>query len=97
MTDAAISTLKNHLPEWVHKAEQGEDVQITRHGKPVAVIVSLDKYQRAFANPGLANVFKSWREQHPDAEGFTIAEEKAMYALRKEPVQERPNPWDDES
>ena len=59
MTEAAISTLKNHLPEIVHKAEQGEDIQITRHGKPVAVIVSLEKYQELLsARSGLATVFK---------------------------------------
>ena len=48
MSEAAISTLKNHLPEWVHLAETGQDIQITRHGKPVAVMISLEKYQRAF-------------------------------------------------
>ena len=41
MTDATISHLKNHLPEIVHDVESGNDVQITRHGKPVAVIISL--------------------------------------------------------
>lgn len=96
MTEAAISTLKNHLPEIVHKAEQGEDIQITRHGKPVAVIVSLEKYQRAFpAKEGLANTFKRWREQYPDAEGFTVEEEKAMYARTREPLVSRPNVWEE--
>ncbi|MEZ5538201.1 MAG: type II toxin-antitoxin system Phd/YefM family antitoxin [Thiolinea sp.] len=96
MSEAAISTLKNHLPEWVHKAEQGEDIQITRHGKPVAVMVSLEKYQRAFpAKADLANVFKRWREQYPEAEGFTAEEEKAMYERTREPLVPRPGVWEE--
>lgn len=50
MSEATISILKNHLPEFVHQAEKGEDIQITRHGKAVAVIVSLERYNQAFGS-----------------------------------------------
>jgi prevent-host-death family protein len=32
----------------VHEAENGQDIQITRHGKPVAIIISLKKYNALF-------------------------------------------------
>ena len=95
MTDAAIATLKNHLPELVRKAEQGEDIQITRHGKPVAVMVSLEKYKRLVsASPNLANVFQQWRERHPHTAGFTQDEEDAIYKRTREPFAETGNAWD---
>ena len=79
MTEATISYLKQHLSKVVHRAEQGEDIQITRHGKPVAVIVSQEKYHRAFASGnGIFSSYLTWREQHPDAEGFTKDELVAM-------------------
>jgi prevent-host-death family protein len=79
MTEATISHLKNHLPELVHTVEQGEDIQITRHGKPVAVLVSLDKYNQALVSgKGIFNSYLTWRKKHPNATGFTDIELKAM-------------------
>jgi prevent-host-death family protein len=34
--DVSISTTKNRLPELIRAVEQGEEVVITRYGKPVA-------------------------------------------------------------
>lgn len=79
MTTATISHLKNHLPEMVHHAEQGQDIQITRHGKPVAVMVSLERYNRAFSSgSGIFNSYLRWRELHPDATGFTDQEQENL-------------------
>lgn len=95
MSEATISTLKNHLPEWVHRAEAGEDIHMTRHGKPVAVIISLAKYQQAFAGSAtLASAFRRWREQYPDAQGFTDAEQAQMYQRTREPYPETASVWD---
>lgn len=80
MSEAAISTLKNQLPEWVRKVEQGEDFQITRHGKPVVVMVSLERYQRAFGHgKGVFGSYQRWRAKYPEATGFTDAELKAIH------------------
>lgn len=40
MTAAPIFDVKNRLPYFIHLVESGETVQITRHGKPVARLVS---------------------------------------------------------
>ncbi len=36
--DVSITEAKNHLSEIIHAVEHGENVIITRHGKPVAQI-----------------------------------------------------------
>lgn len=91
MSEAAISTLKNHLPELVHKAEQGEDIQITRHGKPVAVMVSLERYNRAFGSgKGAFSTYLRWRSKYPAGSGFTTEEQEALYQRTRAPHESRP-------
>ncbi len=93
MSEATISYLKNHLPECVHNVEQGEDIQITRHGKPVAVIVSLDRYNRALGEgKGIFNSYLHWRKLHPDADGFCDEEIESM--RNKEPHEPTNISWD---
>ena len=77
----------------MHQAEGGEDIQITRHGKPVAVIVSLDRYQQAFGNSkGIHHTMMRWRKAHPATEGFTDTELQAMHS--KEAHEARPSVWE---
>lgn len=37
-----ITEAKNRLPSLVHRVEKGPAVKLTRHGRPVAVLVSRD-------------------------------------------------------
>lgn len=47
MTDAySIAEAKNNLSGLVHEAEQGHPVRLTRRGKPVAVLISTEQYER---------------------------------------------------
>jgi len=46
MTTVSIAEAKNQLPRIVQQAETGDPVHITRHGKPVAVLVSEAEYER---------------------------------------------------
>lgn len=41
--DVSIAEAKNRLPELIRAAEQGEQIVITRHGKPVAQITKLSQ------------------------------------------------------
>ena len=80
MAEATISHLKNHLPKIVYDVENGLDIQITRHGKPVAVIVSMDRYNRAFGSgKGIFNAYQHWRTLHPKARGFSDEEIENMH------------------
>ncbi|HFC92472.1 MAG TPA: type II toxin-antitoxin system Phd/YefM family antitoxin [Leucothrix mucor] len=41
----SIAEAKTHLPQLIHKAEQEGEIHLSRHGKEVAVIISIQKYQ----------------------------------------------------
>ena len=92
MVNATISHLKNHLPEIVHDVEKGNDIQITRHGNPVAVIVSLERYNHAFSSKkGIYNAIQRWRSIYLDANGFSEQELEDMRS--KEPHQLNTSCW----
>lgn len=46
MSQVSIAEAKNALTRLIHEAELGETFHITRRGKPVAVLVSEDAYER---------------------------------------------------
>jgi len=41
----SISKAKDNLPAIIHAVEEGSTVQLTRHGKAVAVLLSLERYR----------------------------------------------------
>jgi antitoxin Phd len=41
-----ISEAKNRLPAIVHAVENGPSVKLTRRGRPVAVLLSIEEYER---------------------------------------------------
>jgi len=47
----SISDAKNRLPALVHDIEHGPAVQLTRHGKPVAVLLSISQYKKLISRP----------------------------------------------
>ena len=46
MTQYSIADARKHLPALVDEVAAGNDVQLTRRGKAVAVVVSVAEYQR---------------------------------------------------
>lgn len=42
----SIAQARDRLPALVHSAERGAEIQLTRRGKPVAVLISVGRYQR---------------------------------------------------
>ena len=42
----SIAEAKSKLPAIVHSVEDGVAVQLTRHGKPVAMLLSMSEYER---------------------------------------------------
>ena len=47
----SIADARNALPRLVHRAERGDAVEITRRGRPVAVLLSLAEYARLTGGP----------------------------------------------
>jgi len=46
MREIALSAAKNKLSEIVDEVRRGRDVVISKHEKPVAVLVEMERYQR---------------------------------------------------
>lgn len=46
----SIAEAKNKLTSLIHRVEDGTPVQFTRRGKPVAVLLSVQEYQRLTEN-----------------------------------------------
>jgi prevent-host-death family protein len=63
----SVAEAKNQLPALVHAAEEGEPIEITRHGEPVAVVLSIAEYQLLRRNsPDLMERYRAWRERWKD-------------------------------
>lgn len=60
-----IADARNHLPQVIHQVERGEPVELTRRGKPVAVILSLDDFERStYRKKGFLQALEEWREKY---------------------------------
>ncbi|MEA1934149.1 MAG: type II toxin-antitoxin system Phd/YefM family antitoxin [Thermodesulfobacteriota bacterium] len=46
METVSIAEAKSHLSQLIHQTESGEIIHLSRHGKPVAVLVSQKQYDR---------------------------------------------------
>jgi antitoxin Phd len=58
----SIAEAKNKLPALIHQAERSGRVDLTRRGKSVAVILSLEEYNRISGQrQGLWNSISKWR------------------------------------
>mgnify|MGYP001580571379 CR=1 FL=1 len=55
---------KNRLSELLEAAENGEEVMITKHGRPIAKLVPVDSFDRAKAREA-AEWLLEFRTRHP--------------------------------
>lgn len=77
MTAVPIFDVKNRLPYFIHLVERGETVQITRHGKPVARLVSEEEVVQEQKTEGQIFMDKlmEWRKGASDWLATTTNEE----------------------
>ena len=60
----SIAEAKNNLPSIVHFVEKGPYVQLTRRGKPVAVLLSIHEYEKLSRKyTGFWNALSTFREK----------------------------------
>jgi prevent-host-death family protein len=60
----SIAEARSDLPGLIHDVERGRPVEITRRGKPVAIVLSLEEYRRmASATPTFAEAYAAWRSE----------------------------------
>ena len=66
MPEISVAEARNTLAQLIHKAESGEVVRISRRGKPVAVLVSKEEYERLEAGVSKKDFWQAvedWRAQ----------------------------------
>ena len=70
----SIAEAKNRLPTIVHYVEKGPHVELTRRGKPVAMLLSIQEYERLSRKySGFWSVVSEFRRKLED-EGIEISE-----------------------
>ena len=63
----SIAEAKNKLPSIIHYIEKGPYVELTRRGKPVAVLLSIREYERLSRNfTGFWNALSVFRQNIHD-------------------------------
>jgi prevent-host-death family protein len=95
MRTSTIAEAKNNLSQLIHQLETGEVIHLTRYGKPVAVLISENQYQRAMgSNKSLNSAILNWRNQlnQNDDIGF---DDKELQALRTESSTGREFTWEE--
>ena len=62
----SIAEAKNKLPAIVHSVEEGAAVELTRRGKPVAMVLSTEEYERLTRRKeGFWQALSKFRENLP--------------------------------
>lgn len=61
----SIAEARDHLPRIVHEVEDGQTIELTRRGKPVAVVLSLRDYEQLSpGNETYADALLRWRAKY---------------------------------
>lgn len=62
----SIADARRNLPTVVDEAESGSEVQLTRRGRAVAVVVSIEEYERLKSNrTTFAEAYDAFRKKFP--------------------------------
>jgi len=71
MKQVGVYDAKTHLPKLLDEVEHGETIEITRHGRPVARLVPIERRRRTAAEA--AEALRAFRDKHP-LDGISIRE-----------------------
>jgi len=74
----AAGSLANMLPGLIDKAMAGDEVVITRHGKPQAVVIGFDDWQRLNKVPSFGQLLMS---APVDLDEFVVRDTRPMRAI----------------
>lgn len=66
MIEVPIFEAKNKLPYYIHLAEAGETIQLTRHGKPVARIVAEESCSPKTDGQIFIEKVMEWKEKNKE-------------------------------
>ena len=75
----SVAEAKTHLSDYIRQVEQGNSILITRHGKPVAALVSaealehVERLRKAGPQAGLASLAGGWQNSEELIRAITHA------------------------
>ena len=79
----SIADAKNQLPRLVHQVEGGQPVRLTRRGRAVAVILSIQDYERLSANRvSFWDEFDAFRQEH-DLDRLGLEPDEWLTGIRR--------------
>ena len=65
----SIAEARRNLPALVDEAQAGSDVELTRRGQPVAVVVSVEQYARLTkGGVSFADAYEKFRDAFPEGQ-----------------------------
>lgn len=63
----SIAEAKNHLSGLVHEVEEQGPVELTRRGRPVAMVISMEEFERLQQpKAGVWDAIRQWRAEMGD-------------------------------
>jgi prevent-host-death family protein len=72
MSTVGAYEAKTHLPQLLDRVANGEIITITKHGKPVAMLVPPAQAPRPNVEAIIAEIRESRRHVKPDPEGWNV-------------------------
>lgn len=85
MQSVSVAVAKDRLPYYLHLVEQGEVVQITRHGKPIAMITQIDDDIQKHEPTNFDIAYAAYRKQlEEDDLGLTDEEWDEYFNIPRE-------------
>ena len=69
----SVADARRRLPQLLREVEAGEGIRITRRGRPVAVLLSVEEYERLRRHrPSLRSALARFRARLGEAEGVDL-------------------------
>jgi prevent-host-death family protein len=63
MISVPIFDAKNKLPQYVHQVESGEQIELTRYNKKVAILLSNEDYDQMCGGDNFISVYRLYKNK----------------------------------
>jgi prevent-host-death family protein len=79
----SIAEARNNFTSLVHAAEAGARVELTRRGKPIAVLLALSEYQRlSDKRSGFTEIYQDFLRRNPEFADNAVEPEEWLRDIR---------------
>lgn len=80
MISVPIFDAKNKLPQYVHQVENGEQIELTRYNKKVAILLSNEDYEQLNGGDNFVSTYRLYKnrinEFYKNNPDFILSKEK---------------------